>query len=207
MKQEHIKKMTHLWNKIKTIFCYLKTEFCFMCNTFNFIIFMASIVLGLFAGILIISIGLSALIKTICLVVGVVGPSLFIILNIDQKYYKIFFSKVLICLILSFCVLELCLYSNSGYEKIIPIKVVVDQKYHQVKNVSGSIVDGLSIPYKTVSYYNLNTNKRIGYKTIEIEHENTLPFLSSIKKQRIYIEYLPFLRYKKQKDYLRRGEM
>lgn len=98
---------------------------------------------------------------------------------------------------------EVGLYLASTMKTTVPTGVVItdeSKKYTQV-------IDGKEITsskqFKRVEFINLETNKKIGYRTIEMDELKKLDFYKNVIAFETYIEYIPFFIYKEQIKYLR----
>lgn len=168
----------------------------------NFIIIGGAVTIGLFTSLLIFAFNISLILKIVFIVLSIVLSIAMITSNVDLDKEPRAYRQSALFIVLTLFVIEGCLFLVSDYEQITPITVVVTNKEYALKNRTGKVIRGYSVPYKLVSYYGPD-NDLIESKIIEKEDEPQLPMLASVTGLKKYTEYVPFVMYKKRKEYVR----
>ena len=172
----------------------------------NLVRLLTSLLVGVGLSILIIAIGGAVIFKLVFLLLSFIILGIHLSENVMSSEYSKETRNGIIFIVLTFLFLELGLCFNANYKEIIPIKCVITDEVKLVKNISGKIVPGMTVPYKKVTYINLYTNEELEDTYIEDGDEVKLEYSSSVNAIETYIEYVPFLIYKEKKRFFRKSD-
>lgn len=177
--------------------------------------FIFSVILGLVLGLVTIGFGEgTTIIKVLFLVVGGGGTLLFAYgcddcNKISQEEKDRDAKKGGIVILFAFIVMEICLFSNSGYTQLTPIKTYVRETTKLIilesDPTTGKALKTENKITKTVVFINLDTNQEMGYRNIEDGEYGKDEIMLDIVGKETYIQYLPFLRYNEAYRYVRKS--
>lgn len=192
--------------KIKKFLNTIKSDIIDFFGGLNLVILFAAILSGITLILLTLLINFALFLKLFFVIAASIITTMLIFEHVDEEDRKKAFYQCFLYIILSLCVMEYGLYSNSNYTDCVSVNVVVSDEEHVVKNRSGEIVNGETIPYKIVAYYDATDNDRMEVYVIEDGDESRLPSLINVTHYETYIDYVPFLIYKKKHRYIHSNE-
>lgn len=174
--------------------------------------FILTILIGMILGMVAVNIGEGIVfIKVVFLVVGI---GLTLGLAYDNNNLKSVQDEEakqnIIFVILALCVMELCLFFNSGSKSFTPMGSYIKETTTQIvleSDASGKAIKTENKIVKNVIYIDLNTMQDMGTRNInDGDDPAKIEALTNIIGKEYYINYVPFLKYHESFKYIRKNQ-
>lgn len=175
--------------------------------------FILTILVGLLLGLIAVNIGEGIVfIKCLFILVGI-GLTLGLAYdnNNPRSVQDEEAKQNIVFVILVVCVMELCLFFNSGSKTFVPMGSYIKETSTQViveSDASGKPIKTENKITKNVVYIDLNTMQDMGTRTInDGDDQAKIDALTNIIGKEYYINYVPFLKYHEVFKYIRKNQM
>ena len=177
---------------------------------FSLVMLLISIVISVFLSLVIIGLGQGIWIKLGSIVIGMV---VLLVWTYDETVTDIkdrnkILKQGLSIFILTILLIEFPLYFNAHVIKEpSKISIIIIDKMKDGAKIKDNDDDTndkyTQVKYKVVSFYDLDTNERIGYRNIQENENKQLLLYTNIVGKKVYIDYFPFFTYRETFKYIR----
>lgn len=170
---------------------------------FSLAMLLISIVIGGFLSLIIIGFEQGIYVKLIALAAGMVVLLVWTYDTsvTDKEDRNKTLKQGLSIFILTILIMETPLYFNSHRDnQTTKISIIIIDKTKDGSRIKDNDEDSsndkfIQLKYKVVEFYDLETNKRIGYRKVQENENNQLTLYTDIVGKETYINYLPFFIY------------
>ena len=180
---------------------------------FSFTMVLFSIVISIFLSLLIIGFGQGIFLKLLAILIAMI---VLLVWTYDtsvtsEKDRPKVLKQGLTMVIMSLIIIETPLYFNSFRTTTTDISVITTEQFRDGARIEDNDGDSTNdkyeqVSYKLLSFYDKNTNEKIGYRKIEKGEEENIKLYDDIVGKEFYVNYFPFFTYETTFRYIREGK-